>query len=239
MRIVPQHVTIIMDGNGRWAKERSLPRLAGHKAGVEAIRRVVEAAVVNQVKFLSLFAFSTENWSRPEEEVNGLMALLAGVLETEVDKLHERNIRLKLAGEISAFSEQIQVAIEAAEELTANNTGMTLIIAANYGGRWDIAQAARQLAQAVQDGKIQADELSEELLASKLALAGLPDPDLFIRTSGELRISNFFLWQIAYSELYFTSVYWPDFDKLEFEKALTAFAERERRYGLTKSGGEE
>lgn len=233
MQAVPKHVAIIMDGNGRWARERNESRLLGHKAGVESIRRIVKAAVANKVEYLSLFAFSTENWSRPDDEVSGLMGLLLSALEVEVDKLHERNVRLKMIGELSAFSEEIQIAIEAAEELTANNTGLTLIIAANYGGRWDIAQAAQQLAVKVSQGEIDAKEVNEDSFAACLAMADYPDPDLFIRTSGELRISNFFLWQLAYTELYFTPKYWPDFDDTEFAKALTAYADRERRYGLT------
>jgi undecaprenyl diphosphate synthase len=230
---LPRHVAIIMDGNGRWAKQRRLPRFAGHQAGVEAVRGVVEGCGEKGIRALTLFAFSSENWRRPETEVGLLMDLFMKALQREVKKLHESNVRLRIIGERSAFSERLQRQIAAAERLTGDNTGLSLVIAVNYGGRWDIAQAARRLAELVEAGMLRADQVTQELLADYLCLHGLPEPDLFIRTGGEQRISNFLLWQLAYTELYFTDILWPDFDRRAFDAALAFFAGRQRRFGHT------
>jgi len=229
----PRHVAIIMDGNGRWASRRRLPRFAGHKAGVETVKDVVRACGEHGVEVLTLFAFSSENWRRPQEEVGLLMGLFMTALEQQVRKLHEHNIRLRVIGDRSAFSRTLQERIEAAETLTGSNTGLGLVIAANYGGRWDMAQAARTIAERVQNGELSPDQVSPELIQSLLSLANLPEPDLFIRTGGEMRVSNFLLWQLAYTELYFTDTLWPDFDRQAFEGALTSFATRQRRFGRT------
>lgn len=228
---VPKHIAVIMDGNGRWAKKRFLPRVAGHKAGVETVRKLVKLCAENNVAVLTLFAFSSENWRRPEQEVSFLMDLFIKSLEKESTKLHEQNVQVRVIGDRSRFHEKLQQQIFNSEELTKHNTGLKLVIAANYGGHWDICQAVQQIANDVQQNKITAHEVSQELIQSKLATADLPDPDLLIRTSGETRISNFMLWQTAYSELYFTDVLWPDFDEKEFAKALDFFANRERRFG--------
>jgi len=230
---LPRHVAIIMDGNGRWAKRRLLPRTAGHQAGVSAVRKTVEQCAKLGIEVLTLFAFSSENWRRPEEEVNVLMRLFDRALAQEAQRLHNNGIRLQVIGDRSAFSSNLQHRIADAEKLTKDNKGMTLLIAANYGGRWDITQAARHLAAQVEQGRMSAAEITEEKLASHLSFAGLPEPDLFIRTGGELRISNFLLWQLAYTELYFTEVLWPDFDGQELDRALAEYARRERRFGHT------
>lgn len=228
---LPQHIAIIMDGNGRWAKKRCMPRIAGHRAGVEATRKVVRNCSKRKIKVLSLFAFSSENWRRPATEVNFLMKLFLFELEHEIHSLHENNIQLRFIGDRSRFSKKLCNKIRQVEDLTRQNTGMVLIIAADYGGQWDICFAARQLAKEVELGVLKSIDINPEKLASKLSFADLPDPDLFIRTSGELRISNFMLWQLAYSELYFTNTLWPDFNEEELEKALMHYATRERRYG--------
>ncbi|BCX88231.1 undecaprenyl diphosphate synthase [Methylomarinovum tepidoasis] len=230
---LPRHVAIIMDGNGRWARRRHLPRTAGHQAGVTAVRKTVEYCARRGIQALTLFAFSSENWRRPAEEVSVLMRLFEMTLAREARKLDENGIRLRIIGDRSAFSPALQAKIAEAEALTAGNDRMTLLIAANYGGRWDIAQAARKLAREVAAGRLAPDEIDEEKLAAHLSFAGLPEPDLFIRTGGELRISNFLLWQLAYTELYFTKVLWPDFDEAELDKALAEYARRERRFGHT------
>lgn len=232
--VLPKHIAIVMDGNGRWAKKRFLPRIAGHKAGVDAARMAVKACAKRHIQVLSLFAFSSENWRRPDEEVSYLMELFVTGLERESDMMHENNIRLRFIGDRIRFSDKLTQKINEVEKLTATNTGMVLLIAVDYGGQWDICQATQQLAQEVESGTLKSTDITAEKIASKLSFADLPDPDLFIRTSGELRISNFMLWQLAYSELYFTDVLWPDFDEREFEKALTHFAERDRRYGGRK-----
>ena len=229
----PRHVAIIMDGNGRWASRRRLPRFAGHKAGVETVKGVVRACGDKGIEVLTLFAFSSENWRRPQEEVGLLMGLFMTALDQQVRKLHEHNIRLRIIGDRSAFSRTLQERIEAAESLTATNTGLTLVIAANYGGRWDLTEAARTIASRVQAGELTPDQVSPELLQSLLSLRDLPEPDLFIRTGGEKRASNFLLWQLAYTELYFTDTLWPDFDRQAFDGALTSFATRQRRFGRT------
>lgn len=229
----PRHVAIIMDGNNRWAKKRFLPGIAGHKAGVDAVRSVVEVSAKAGVEVLTLFAFSSENWRRPEKEVLALMQLFTIALEREARRLKRNNLRLKIIGDKTAFSEKIQKLIAKAEEATAENTGMTLVVAANYGGQWDIAQAARKLAQDAADGLIDPSSIDENTLHEQTSLSGFPAPDLLIRTGGEYRISNFLLWQCAYSEFYFCDVFWPDFREQEYQKALSAFSNRTRRFGRT------
>lgn len=228
-----RHVCIIMDGNGRWAKKRLMPRFAGHKAGLSTVRKIVSACVEKEVEVLTLFAFSSENWRRPKKEVGLLMELFTTALTREVKKLHENNVQLRIIGDLSAFSEKIQLLINEAISLTANNTGLILNIAANYGGRWDITQASRQIAQKVQQGELAATDITEDTVEQHLSLKGLPEPDLFIRTGGEKRISNFILWQLAYCEFYFTDALWPDFDKKLFQTAIDSFASRQRRFGRT------
>ncbi len=226
---MPQHIAIVMDGNGRWAKKRFLPRVAGHVRGVEAIRRTIEGCIVRNIPYLTVFAFSSENWKRPGEEVNFLMNLFLSSLEKETGKLHANDIRLKVVGDLSRFDAPLQKAIAAAEEKTSDNSKLTLTVCANYGGRWDILQAARRMSGEGLD----VNDMTQERLSSFLALSYAPDPDLFIRTGGETRISNFLLWQLAYSELYFTETFWPDFDDGELEKAIMSFQSRERRFGKT------
>ena len=230
---LPQHVAIILDGNNRWAKLRHLPGLAGHKAGVERVREVIEACGDCGVEVLTLFAFSSENWNRPQKEVNGLMGLFLRALRRETQKLQRNRIRLKIIGDISRFSPVIQSHIREAERLTADDAKVTLIIAANYGGKWDIAQAARKIAEKVAAGDIEPDQINDELIEQHLSTAGYPPPDLMIRTSGEQRMSNFLLWQCAYSEYYFTNTLWPDFGREAFQRALQSYANRQRRFGLT------
>jgi undecaprenyl diphosphate synthase len=230
---LPQHIAVIMDGNGRWAKKRFMPRLAGHRAGVESARRIVKNCARRGIKVLTLFAFSSENWRRPQLEVSHLMELFLTGLEREAAELHKNNIRLRFIGDRHRFSQSLISKINEVEYQTKENSGMTLIIAADYGGQWDITQAARQLASEAVAGTIAVDEITAATIASRLSFADLPDPDLFIRTSGEMRISNFLLWQLAYSELYFTPVHWPDFNEEELENALAHYAKRERRYGYS------
>jgi undecaprenyl diphosphate synthase len=231
-RILPRHIAIIMDGNGRWAKQRHLPRVAGHKAGVDAVRNTVKYCAEKNIEVLTLFAFSSENWRRPEQEVNYLMDLFIMALEREGKKLHKQNIQLQIVGDRSRFDTKLALQMEKAEKLTASNTGLKLIIAANYGGQWDITEACRQIAVDIEQGKMTSQTISSELIQSRLTTAGIPDPDLFIRTSGEQRISNFMIWQLSYAELYFSDVLWPDFNDKELDKALAFFAGRERRFGL-------
>jgi undecaprenyl diphosphate synthase len=230
---VPQHLAIIMDGNGRWATKRLLPRVAGHAKGVEAVRVAVEHCVEHGVKFLTLFAFSSENWRRPPDEVSLLMRLFVTALEREVTKLHANSIRLMVVGDLSAFDEKLRRLIQRSVDKTASNTGLTLTICANYGGRWDITQATRQML--VQNPLLAVDPalISEESLAPHLAMAFAPEPDLFIRTGGEKRISNFLLWQLAYTELFFTDTFWPDFDANCLNIAFASYSNRERRFGRT------
>jgi undecaprenyl diphosphate synthase len=228
---VPRHVAIIMDGNGRWATKRFMPRVAGHAKGVEAVRGIVEACVQRGVEYLTLFAFSSENWRRPADEVSFLMRLFLTALEREVSKMHANNIRLKVIGDLSRFDEPLQQMISSAERKTANNTRLTVTVCANYGGRWDIMQALSRLVQA-QPGLTQFDESQ---LAGHLAMAYAPEPDLFIRTGGEQRISNFLLWQLAYTEIYFTDTYWPDFDAAALDIAIDSYQQRERRFGRTSA----
>lgn len=230
---LPRHVAIIMDGNGRWARRRHLPRFAGHRAGLESVRRMVSTCLEYDIEVLTLFAFSSENWRRPKEEVGLLMNLFISALDSEVRKLHENGVRLRVVGERGAFPRELQERMDAAEALTAGNTDLTLAIAANYGGRWDISRACRTLAQRVAAGTLAADAITPELIAPELQLSDLPEPDLFIRTGGEQRISNFLLWQLAYTELYFTDLLWPEFDRNAFDQALVSYASRERRFGRT------
>lgn len=229
----PKHVAIIMDGNGRWAQRKGSPRITGHKAGVETVRSVIQVCAEKGIEVLTLFAFSSENWRRPEKEVSLLMSLFLAALQREVKKLHKNGVRLKIIGDVSAFDNKIQEQIIKSEELTKDNTRLVLNIAANYGGQWDITQAVKSVAAQVESGDLKAEDISSELIADNLSMAGLPDPDLFIRTGGEQRISNFLIWQLAYTELYFTDTLWPDFDRDEFERALKSFAGRQRRFGHT------
>ena len=226
--VVPRHVAIIMDGNGRWAKQRHLPRVAGHRKGVEAVREVVKACIAREIGYLTLFAFSSENWRRPPEEVSVLMQLFLKALEQEVGKLHSNGVRFKVAGDLSAFDPAIAALVRRGEELTAGNAGLTLTVAANYGGRWDILQAANRCR--LEDP---AAEITEERLASRLSMNYAPEPDLFIRTGGEERISNFLLWQLAYTEFFFTPALWPDFGEALLDEAIASFQRRERRFGRT------
>jgi len=229
--IVPRHIAIIMDGNGRWAKQRHLPRFAGHKRGVESVRTVVKACAQLGVEYLTLFAFSSENWRRPPEEVALLMQLFRGALINEVEKLHRNGIRLKLVGDTQRFDPKIRALIERGEALTANNSSLTLTIAANYGGRWDILQAVSALLR--EHPEAATKPIEEQAVAPYLAMSYAPEPDLFIRTGGEQRISNFLLWQLAYTELYFTDTLWPDFDTKALEAAIDSYRRRERRFGRT------
>lgn len=226
---LPQHVAVIMDGNGRWAKKRFLPRVAGHQRGLESVRQMVKACVRREIKYLTLFAFSSENWRRPAEEVTFLMSLFMEALDREVKKLHEANVVLKLIGDRSLFNQALQQKMLEAEQKTQENSGLILTIAVNYGGRWDIMQAINRM---LADKGVTAG-LTEADLAPYLCMSDAPEPDLFIRTGGETRISNFLLWQLAYTELYFTPTLWPDFDDAAFEAALSSYRQRERRFGRT------
>jgi len=230
---VPRHVAIIMDGNGRWARQRNLPRTAGHRAGVRSVRAVVEESVRRGVQVLTLFAFSSENWRRPRSEVNLLMDLFMSALRAEVRRLDEHGVRLQIIGERSDFPEKLRRRVAEAEELTAGNNGLVLQVAANYGGRWDITRAARRVAEDVAAGRLALKDIDEEAIASRLSFPHLMEPDLFIRTGGEKRLSNLLLWQSAYTELYFTELMWPDFDIDAYRDALADFAHRQRRVGLT------
>ncbi len=229
----PRHVAIIMDGNNRWAKARRLTGVAGHKAGVKAVRSVVETCAREGVEVLTLFAFSSENWRRPEDEVSALMRLFLFALEREVKKLHRNDICLRIIGDRTAFSANLQEHMARAEELTRDNTRMTLVIAANYGGHWDITQASRKVAEMVRTGELAPSDITDDLIQQHLSIGDLPMPDLMIRTAGEQRISNFMLWHLAYTELYFSPVYWPDFREQEMSQALQAYAGRKRRFGQT------
>jgi undecaprenyl diphosphate synthase len=228
---VPRHVAIIMDGNNRWARKRLLPGIAGHKAGVDAVRAVIEVCAEAGVEVLTLFAFSSENWQRPAEEVGALMELFLGALRREAKKLNDNGISLRIIGDRSRFHPELQTAMREAEALTAGDKRFVLQIAANYGGQWDIAQAAQRLAREVQGGHLQPEDITPELLQGCLATGDLPLPDLCIRTGGEHRISNFLLWQLAYSELYFSDLFWPDFKHDAMRKALADYAKRQRRFG--------
>jgi len=231
----PGHIAIIMDGNGRWAQQRRRPRMIGHRAGARAVNRTIDFCLQHGIGVLTLFAFSSENWGRPQEEVDALMKLFLGALDREVDELHRRGVSVRFIGDRSRFAAGIVQRMDRSEQRTAGNSAMVLNIAASYGGRQDIALAARALAQRVADGSLQPEQIDEELLGQQVALADLPAPDLFIRTGGDTRISNFLLWQLAYTELWFTDVLWPDFDAAILQQALDDFAGRERRFGLTSA----
>ena len=230
---VPRHVAVIMDGNGRWAARRRRPRAIGHRAGARTVNLCIDFCLTRGIGALTLFAFSSENWGRPDEEVGALMKLFVGALDREVGELHRRGVRLRFIGDRRRFSEAIRGRMAAAEARTAGNTRLTLTVAASYGGRQDIAMAARSLAEDVAAGRLRPDEVDEAALGARVALADLPAPDLFIRTGGDLRISNFLLWQLAYTELWFTETLWPELGVEELEQALRAYAARERRFGLT------
>ena len=230
---LPRHVCIVMDGNGRWARKRLMPRSYGHRKGVEATRRTIEFFARSGVPELTLFAFSSENWKRPQEEVNSLMDLFIQSLRQNTDELHRGDIRIRFIGDRDSFTPELRAQISASEQATAGNSRMLLNIAANYGGRWDIVQAARRLAGEVRRGEREPATIGEADLAAALATGDSPDPDLFIRTGGEHRISNFLIWQMAYAELYFCDTLWPDFDETEMQRALDAFAGRQRRFGKT------
>ena len=233
MTAVPRHIAIVMDGNGRWAKRQNRPRFWGHKRGVERVRSTVERCIDLGVEALTLFAFSTENWNRPEEEVSYLMGLFISSLQREVKRLHKNDIRLQIIGETGRFPQPLQKAIVEAEQLTKDNSKLCLNIAANYGGRWDITEATRQLCTQVASGELSPDEITIEHLQQNISLGNLPEPDLFIRTGGEQRVSNFLLWQMAYCEFYFTDLYWPEFDRNALDAAVSSFSQRQRRFGRT------
>lgn len=222
-----------MDGNGRWAESQGLARVEGHQAGIKTVKRVIQHCVAKKIPVLSLFAFSSENWTRPEDEVNFLMQLFVDALAREIQALHEQGVRIKFSGDRSQLSSVLCQQMQQAEHLTTHNMGLLLNIAVNYSGKWDIVQAARRIAAQVEQGHLSSEAINESLFASHLDTAGLPDPDLLIRTSGEERISNFFLWQLAYTELYFTEIHWPDFTAQALDKALEEFNIRERRFGKT------
>jgi undecaprenyl diphosphate synthase len=230
VRDVPRHLAIIMDGNGRWARKRFMPRVAGHKRGVDTLRKVIRTCIDRGIEYLTVFAFSSENWRRPPEEVSFLMNLFVAALNDEVERLHENGIRLKIVGDLSRFEPRLRELIEAGERRTADNSRLTLTIAANYGGRWDILQATNRLAQ---DHPEKCGHWTEADLAPYLAMADAPEPDLFIRTGGEQRISNFMIWQLAYTELYFTDRLWPEFDAKTLDAAIASYRRRERRFGRT------
>jgi len=230
---VPTHVAVIMDGNGRWARARGMPRHAGHRAGVKTVRQTIETAAKHGISYLTIFAFSSENWRRPEDEVSRLMNLFLEALQREVDDLHRNNVRLRFIGAREQLQTELVRRIEAAEEQTRDNDGLNLVVATAYGGRWDIVQATRSLIQKSSAGDLAVDDVDENLVAQELSLAGMPDPDLLIRTGGERRISNFLLWNLAYAELWFTDCLWPEFREPQFDEALVYFASRQRRYGFT------
>jgi len=230
---VPSHVAIVMDGNGRWAEKRNRPRTFGHQAGQKALRKIVEHCGETGIKELTVFAFSSENWNRPQKEVNRLMELFLRALGKEARELDENNVRIRFIGDLAAFSEELQKKIAQATELTAGNTLMTLNVAANYGGRWDIVNATRNIATDIAGGRLRPEQVDEKLFSRYTATGHSPDPDLFIRTGGEMRVSNFLLWQSAYTELYFSPVLWPDFSPDCLDEAIAEFRKRERRFGLT------
>jgi undecaprenyl diphosphate synthase len=229
----PRHIAIIMDGNGRWAQKRFMPRAVGHRAGVKAVKKIIACCAKNKVEVLTLFAFSSENWRRPEAEVKLLMTLFMSSLQREIDKLDRNNIRLRFIGDRAQFSEGLQQKMSECEIQTQTNTALTLVVAINYGGHWDMCQALQKIVEKLVSGAIDKQEINEHLISQFLSTAGLPDPDLFIRTGGEQRISNFLLWQLAYTEMYFTTTLWPDFDQNSLEEAIKSFKSRQRRFGHT------
>jgi undecaprenyl diphosphate synthase len=230
---LPLHIAIIMDGNGRWAKDRGLDRVFGHQAGVESVRAVTEAAGAIGIKYLTLYAFSNENWSRPQEEVDALMELLVASIENETPTLNKNNIRLFSIGDIKRLPKGVSERLQKCIEDTKNNTGLTLVLALSYSARWEILEATKQIAEDIKKGQIKGEQIDEMLFSSYLSTKQIPDPDLLIRTSGEERISNFLLWQLAYTELYFTPINWPDFGKEHFYEAIISYQQRERRFGKT------
>ena len=230
---LPEHVAIIMDGNGRWAKQRGLDRIFGHQQGVNAVRELIEAAAELGIRFLTLYAFSTENWGRPDEEVSALMGIMVQSLSNETETLLKNNIRLKAIGDMDRLAYEVKARLDETIELTSVSTGLTLIIALSYSSRWEIALAAKNISNDVKKGSLDPHSITEEYFEKYLTTYGIPDPELLIRTSGELRISNFLLWQVAYTEFYFTEILWPDFGKEDFYNALIDFQKRERRYGKT------
>lgn len=229
---IPRHVAIIMDGNGRWAEERGQGRVYGHINGVESMRKAIRATVRRGVKFLTVYAFSTENWGRPKEEVQALMELLCTSLSNETAELKSQGVRMRFIGDVEALAEDVRAAIARSEKETHRNEKLTLVVAVNYSSRWEITRMAQKIAVQVRDEGLQIHEITDRTVADNLVTAGIPDPDLLIRTSGEQRLSNFLLWQLSYSELYFTETYWPDFDESEFDKAIAEYQKRERRYGI-------
>ena len=230
---IPQHVAVIMDGNGRWAKQNNMPRLYGHRNGIKAVRQITEAAAECGVKYLTLYAFSTENWNRPAEEVKGLMQLLVSAIENETQTLMKNNVRLLTIGNTAQLPADVAQRLNECIRRTASNTGLTLVLALSYSSRWELQEAIRSIAAEVADGRLNMDNINDQTIAEHLTTRGIPDPDLLIRTSGETRISNFLLWQIAYTELYFTPSLWPDFGKADFYEAVVDFQKRERRFGKT------
>lgn len=233
MKKLPHHIAIVMDGNGRWANKRFMPRFAGHKSGLNATRDVVQNCSDMGIEALTLFAFSSENWKRPRLEVRLLLDLFFNSLKKEIARLQENNVRIRFIGDLSAFSKKLQNLMAESEQQTSGNSGLNLNIAVNYGGRWDIVSSMQNIASLLLEGAISKEDINADLVSSQTCLAGLPEPDLFIRTGGEQRISNFLLWQLAYTELYFSDILWPDFDKLELERAIDVFAHRQRRFGKT------
>ena len=231
-RRIPTHIAIVMDGNGRWAEERGQGRVYGHINGVESMRKAIRAAVRRGVKFLTVYAFSTENWGRPKEEVQALMELLCTSLSNETAELKSQGVRMRFIGDVEALAEDVRAAIARSEKETHRNEKLTLVVAVNYSSRWEITRMAQKIAVQVRDEGLQIHEITDRTVADNLVTAGIPDPDLLIRTSGEQRLSNFLLWQLSYSELYFTETYWPDFDESEFDKAIAEYQKRERRYGI-------
>ena len=229
----PEHVAIIMDGNGRWAKQRGLPRAAGHRAGIKTLREIVEYCSDHGIHALTVYAFSSENWRRPAQEVGLLMELFVSALDEQIADLHRNKVDVKFIGDTIRFPEKLQASISSAHEMTGDNEGLKLRVAANYGGRWDICHAFQQVARRVQSGEISTSDINEKLIGDALELADLPEPDLFIRTGGERRISNYLLWQLAYTEMYFSDIYWPDFSVEKFEEACQWFENRQRRFGRT------
>jgi len=230
---LPRHLAIIMDGNGRWAKQRGLPRVAGHRAGVKALQKIVNFSATEGIEILTVYAFSSENWKRPRSEVSMLMELFNTSLQQRFKELHDNNVRLRFIGDLSSFPEKLRQSMTNTEDLTTNNTGLELVVAVNYGGRWDITNAFKALNKKISAEGLKLEDVSEDLIGEFMCLSNLPEPDLFIRTGGEMRISNFLLWQLAYTELYFDDCLWPDFDKVSLAKALQWYAGRERRYGRT------
>ncbi len=230
---IPSHIAVIMDGNGRWAQKKGAMRIFGHKNAMTAVREVIEGSAELGVKFITLYAFSTENWSRPQEEINALMELLVNAIGDEVGNMMENNIRLSMIGDINSLPKACQVNLRKAMKTTGNNTGLTVVLALSYSGKWDLESAVKNIVEKVASGEISKDNINQELISSQLNTKGIPDPELLIRTSGELRISNFMLWQMAYTELYFTEILWPDFRKEHLYEAISAYQKRERRFGKT------